>query len=130
MTLITFLLHLFYRILQEPLSGNSMVCIICTVSPSIRCAEESHNTLKFASRAKRIAVDAKVNESFDEKALLRKYREEIDTLTAKLAEMESMVQQNKFVTGKRKVDDESDEEGDNKQEIMLQVCFVCQRALL
>ena len=100
-----------------------MICIICTVSPSLRCAEESHNTLKFASRAKRITVDAKVNESFDEKALLRKYREEIDTLTAKLAEMETMVQQNKLEKEDRG-SDESDEEDDNKQEIMLQVWAV------
>lgn len=101
-----------------------MICIICTVSPSLRCAEESHNTLKFASRAKRIAVDAKVNESFDEKALLRKYREEIDTLTAKLAEMETMVKENKREKRDHSYDDESsDEEDDNKQEIMLQVNF-------
>jgi hypothetical protein len=92
-----------------------MICIICTISPSLRCAEESHNTLKFASRAKRITVDAKVNESFDDKALLRKYREEIETLKAKLVEMEHMVKHNTD----NKVEDE--EEDDDKQEIMLQV---------
>lgn len=97
-----------------------MICIICTISPTKRCADESHNTLKFASRAKRITVEAKVNETFDEKALLRKYREEIDTLQAKLKEMEVMVKETSKRAKERQNDDSSDEE-DNKQEIMLQV---------
>lgn len=95
-----------------------MVCIICTISPGQRCQEESHNTLKFASRAKKITVDAKINETFDDKAMLRKYREEIDDLKAKLAEVESMV-----ANRKGRDSDDSDGEGNNKQEIMLQVCI-------
>jgi centromeric protein E len=38
------------RILQEPLSGNAVIAIICTVSPALRCCDETHNTLKFATR--------------------------------------------------------------------------------
>jgi centromeric protein E len=37
------------RILQDPLSGNSVIAIICTISTSLRCADETNNTLKFAA---------------------------------------------------------------------------------
>ena len=40
------------RILQSSLGGNSMVAIICTVTPASSCKEETINTLKFAARAK------------------------------------------------------------------------------
>jgi hypothetical protein len=77
--------------LQTPLSGNAKVLIICTISPTKRSLEESNNTLKFAARAKKIAVDAKINETFDDKTLLRKYKEEIETLKQRLSQMESMI---------------------------------------
>jgi hypothetical protein len=48
--------------LQPALSGNSLIAILCTVSPSSLCVEETHNTLKFASRAKRVKQNALVNE--------------------------------------------------------------------
>jgi len=35
---------------------------VCTVSPTVACFEESHNTLKFADRAKAITNKAKLNE--------------------------------------------------------------------
>lgn len=82
------------RILQQPLSGNAYIIIVCTISPSLRCAEESHNTLKFGSRAKLIKVDAKVNESMDDKTLLRAYRKEIDDLRKKLALLENKLESN------------------------------------
>jgi hypothetical protein len=79
------------RILQTALSGNSLISIICTISPTLRCAEESNNTLKFATRAKTIRMEAKVNESMDDKTLLRVYRLEIEELKARLRTMESMI---------------------------------------
>lgn len=43
------------RLLQSSLSGNgAKVAIICTVTPASMQAEETHNTLKFASRAKKV----------------------------------------------------------------------------
>lgn len=43
------------RLLQNSLSGRgSKMAIICTVTPSSSQAEETHNTLKFASRAKKV----------------------------------------------------------------------------
>jgi hypothetical protein len=38
------------RLMQSSLSGNANVAVICTVSPSQRCVEETQNTLKFAAR--------------------------------------------------------------------------------
>jgi hypothetical protein len=48
------------RLMQSSLSGNANIAIICTISPTLRCLDESHNTLKFAARAKRVKLDAKV----------------------------------------------------------------------
>ena len=72
------------RIMQPSLSGNSLIVVICTISPTVRCAEESHNTLKFAQRAKKIKMTARVNEVIDDKTLLRAYRAEMELLRAKL----------------------------------------------
>jgi hypothetical protein len=43
-------------------------------------------------------VDAKINETFDDKTLLRKYKEEIETLKQKLSQMESMINSNDVST--------------------------------
>ncbi|XVF67637.1 hypothetical protein PTKIN_Ptkin10aG0137300 [Pterospermum kingtungense] len=62
--------HVPYRdskltfLLQDSLGGNSKTMIIANVSPSIRCATETLNTLKFAQRAKLIQNNAVVNEDF------------------------------------------------------------------
>ncbi|XVE49142.1 hypothetical protein DITRI_Ditri01bG0058600 [Diplodiscus trichospermus] len=60
--------HVPYRdskltfLLQDSLGGNSKTMIIANVSPSICCATETLNTLKFAQRAKLIQNNAVVNE--------------------------------------------------------------------
>ncbi|KAJ7967416.1 Kinesin [Quillaja saponaria] len=60
--------HIPYRdsrltfLLQDSLGGNSKTMIISNVSPSICCAAETLNTLKFAQRAKLIQNNAVVNE--------------------------------------------------------------------
>jgi len=78
------------RILETSLRGNARIAIICTISVSSSSFEESHNTLKFASRAKIIKNNARVNEFMDDKSLIRKYRNEINELKKKLsAVMES-----------------------------------------
>ena len=92
------------RILQEPLSGNALIAIICTMSPGLRCAEESNNTLRFATRAKKVQVaKANVNEDVDDKALLKAYRQEIEQLKAKLAAMSD-----ETAAPRRRADDEDD----------------------
>ncbi|XVE93307.1 hypothetical protein REPUB_Repub01dG0180300 [Reevesia pubescens] len=60
--------HVPYRdskltfLLQDSIGGNSKTMIIANVSPSICCATETLNTLKFAQRAKLIQNNAVVNE--------------------------------------------------------------------
>ncbi|KAG0318073.1 hypothetical protein BG000_004353, partial [Podila horticola] len=72
------------RILQSSLSGNARVSVICTISPSFVNVEESHNTLKFAARVKKVMTKAHTNQVLDDKALLEKYRREIGELKAQL----------------------------------------------
>jgi len=80
------------RLLESALDGNAQIAIICTVSPTQKCFEETANTLKFAARAKQIKMHAEVNEVMDDKTLLKAYREEIDELKEKLKLLESQVQ--------------------------------------
>ncbi|XP_057966007.1 kinesin-like protein KIN-12F [Malania oleifera] len=83
--------HIPYRdsrltfLLQDSLGGNSKTMIIANVSPSICCAAETLNTLKFAQRAKLIQNNAVVNEdsSGDVVALqhqIRLLKEELSAL--------------------------------------------------
>lgn len=81
------------RILQTALSGLAKVAVICTISPSNM--EESLNTLKFASRVKRITTHAKNDDVMDDKALLQKYRTEIVELKSKLQSTAELLQKEK-----------------------------------
>lgn len=76
------------RILQTALTGMAKVAVICTISPSVQSMEESVNTLKFASRVKKITIHAKNDEVMDDKALIQKYRGEIQELKSKLKQQE------------------------------------------
>ena len=77
------------RLLQPSLGGNAKVCIICNVSPVAANLEESHNTLKFGSRAKTIQQNASITEVQDEKTMLQSYRIEIEELKRQLKEARS-----------------------------------------
>ncbi|XP_010525678.1 PREDICTED: kinesin-like protein KIN-12D [Tarenaya hassleriana] len=83
--------HIPYRdsrltfLLQDSLGGNSKTMIIANASPSINCAAETLNTLKFAQRAKLIKNNAVVNEdsTWDVMALqheIRLLKEELSLL--------------------------------------------------
>jgi hypothetical protein len=72
------------RLLQPSLSGNAQVVLVCCISPLVSHIEESHNTFKFATRAKKIPQKATIQESLDEKTLLQSYREEIEDLKLQL----------------------------------------------
>src|SRR5689334_13142785 len=50
------------RLLQDSLGGNTKTRVICCLSPSPDCVEESVNTLRFADRAREVMVYAKLNE--------------------------------------------------------------------
>ncbi|CAM0137963.1 unnamed protein product [Umbelopsis sp. WA50703] len=72
------------RMLQSSLSGNARIAVICTISPCHQSLEESQNTLKFASRVKKVVTSASTNQIMDDKALLQKYRNEINDLRIQL----------------------------------------------
>lgn len=76
------------RLLQPSLSGNAQVVLLCCISPLASHIEESHNTFKFAIRAKKIPQKAVLQEqsSSDETTLLQTYRAEIEDLKLQLKE--------------------------------------------
>ncbi|CAF1935245.1 hypothetical protein Bca4012_074492 [Brassica carinata] len=75
------------RILQSSLSGHDRVSLICTVTPASSSSEETHNTLKFAHRAKHIEIQAEQNKIIDEKSLIKKYQHEIRQLKKELEQI-------------------------------------------
>ncbi|KAG7623415.1 Zinc finger RING-type [Arabidopsis suecica] len=75
------------RLLQSSLSGHGHVSLICTITPASSSSEETHNTLKFASRAKSIEIYASRNQIIDEKSLIKKYQREISTLKLELDQL-------------------------------------------
>ncbi|KAI9182153.1 hypothetical protein LWI28_022606 [Acer negundo] len=75
------------RLLQSSLSGHGHVSLICTVTPASSNMEETHNTLKFASRAKRVEIYASRNKIIDEKSLIKKYQREISSLKTELDQL-------------------------------------------
>lgn len=83
------------RILQNSLSGQARIAVVCTLNPSPSMVDESLGTLNFARRIKHVAVRAEVNEFEGEVAsagaaapaspvLLARYREEMDALRAQV----------------------------------------------
>ncbi|CAK9319389.1 unnamed protein product [Citrullus colocynthis] len=75
------------RLLQASLSGHGRVSLICTVTPASSSSEETHNTLKFAHRAKHIEIQAAQNKIIDEKSLIKKYQNEIRCLKEELDQL-------------------------------------------
>ena len=58
--------------------------MMAMVSPSSDAFGESLSTLKFATRAKKIKNEARINEDVDQRALLRKYEVELKKLKSEL----------------------------------------------
>ncbi|KAF4321628.1 hypothetical protein BBO99_00000735 [Phytophthora kernoviae] len=71
------------RVLQESLGGNSLCSMLATLSPASINFPETLSTLKYASRAKSIKVNAKKNEASSQ---ITQLNEEIATLKQKLQE--------------------------------------------
>ncbi|CAN4093940.1 unnamed protein product [Withania somnifera] len=72
------------RILQNSLGGNARTAIICTMSPAHSHVEQSRNTLLFATCAKNVVTNAKVNVVMSEKALVKQLRKELARMEAEL----------------------------------------------
>eukprot|EP00878_Enallax_costatus_P020112 GHUV01021244.1.p1 GENE.GHUV01021244.1~~GHUV01021244.1.p1 ORF type:complete len:553 (+),score=211.39 GHUV01021244.1:1407-3065(+) len=73
------------RILQPSLGGNAKTAIICNMTPAAYHVEESHSTLRFACRAKRVVNNAVVNEVLSDAAVLKRQANEIAELRKALA---------------------------------------------
>lgn len=56
------------------------------ISPAYDSFNESLSTLKFATRAKKVKNEARINEDLDHRALLRKYELELKKLREELEE--------------------------------------------
>ncbi|RDX72784.1 Kinesin-like protein KIN-7G, partial [Mucuna pruriens] len=72
------------RILQSSLGGNAKTAIICTMSPARSHAEQTRNTLLFASCAKEVATNAKVNVVVSDKLLVKQLQKELSRLESEL----------------------------------------------
>lgn len=74
------------RLLQNSLSGTgAKVAVVCNITPAGAQAEETHNTLKFATRAKMVKIAVSKNEIVDDKSLIRRYQREVQELKQQLA---------------------------------------------
>ncbi|GAB2267146.1 hypothetical protein Dimus_002131 [Dionaea muscipula] len=72
------------RILQPALGGNANTAIICNITLAQIHADETKSSLQFASRALRVTNCACVNEILTDAALLKRQKNEIEELRAKL----------------------------------------------
>jgi centromeric protein E len=72
------------RILQPSLGGNAKTAIICNLTPAAIHVEESHSTLRFATRARRVMNNAVVNEVLSDAAVLKRQAKEIEELKKQL----------------------------------------------
>ncbi|GAX76977.1 hypothetical protein CEUSTIGMA_g4424.t1 [Chlamydomonas eustigma] len=73
------------RILQNSLSGNSHMAIICTISPAAGSVENTRAALYFANAAKNVVMRPHVNEVTDDKTLIRRMQAEIAALKRQLS---------------------------------------------
>ncbi|EPS69031.1 hypothetical protein M569_05730 [Genlisea aurea] len=120
------------RLLQSSLSGHGHVSLICTITPASSNMEETHNTLKFASRAKRVEIYASRNRIIDEKSLIKKYQREISSLKAELDQLrrgmlvgasheEIMVLKQQLEEGQVKMQSRLEEEEEAKAALMSRI---------
>ena len=68
------------RLLSQSLGGNSLTTIICTISPATMNFYQTLSTLRFATRAKNVRLQATTNEFLDDKDKLYYYQKEIKKL--------------------------------------------------
>lgn len=72
--------------------------MMAMISPSSDAFGESLSTLKFATRAKKIKNEARINEDVDQRALLRKYEIELRRLKHELDDRNKVGVDNKHLT--------------------------------
>ncbi len=76
------------RMLQNALGGNSKTTMVCAISPARDNYDETLSTLRYADQAKRIKLNAKINESETDK-MIRELMEENEKLKSLLAKLKN-----------------------------------------
>lgn len=94
------------RILQTSLGGNARTAIICTMSPARSHIEQSRNTLHFASCAKEVLTNARVNVVVSDKALVKHLQKELARLEDEIRGSPSSVSPQNFSALLREKDDQ------------------------
>ena len=85
------------RLLQEPLSGNSRIVMIATVSPSIDSFDETMFTLQYAQKAKNVKVIMKKNVVELDTPRINKYDEYIQNLREEIEEINEQIRENQKI---------------------------------
>lgn len=83
------------HLLRSSLEGNCSLIMIANINPSDKTFEDSHNTLKYANRAKNIKVDPTVNNQVKESNWMERetrLREENTALRNQVAELQRKMQ--------------------------------------
>ena len=76
------------RLLKDSLGGNCITVMIANISPSSLTYEDTHNTLKYADRAKQIKCETRQNVR-DVKSHITEYRNIISQLEAEIESLRS-----------------------------------------
>ncbi|KYN29939.1 PREDICTED: kinesin-related protein 4-like [Trachymyrmex cornetzi] len=82
------------RLLQTSLGGNAMTVMICAVTPA--ALDETRCTLSFASRARNVKNNPKLNEVMSDGVLLKRYAKQLDKLHTELERMKQLTQTTDF----------------------------------
>ena len=77
------------RLLQNSLGGDALCLVVATVTPASMHAEETHNTLRFAARAREVRNRLVVQEQLDSAATLRQLEAQVSSLKRSLAASEA-----------------------------------------
>ena len=85
------------RLLQDSLGGNCKTTMIAMISPSQDSFSESLSTLYFAQRAKKIKNRPIINEDVNNRALIRKYENELKNLKNELELKNKLLKNNGLV---------------------------------
>ena len=85
------------RLLQDSLGGNCKTTMIAMISPSQDAFSESLSTLYFAQREKKIKNRPIINEDVNNRALIRKYENELQNLKNELELKNKMLKNNGLV---------------------------------
>ena len=88
------------RILKDSLGGNCQTLMISNISPSSLTYEDTYNTLKYASRAKKIRTTLRQNvmtTAMPKEFLLKKCNDQVSQIEKLKAEIEKLKERNKML---------------------------------